>query len=60
MNQPFDIPVCESLDEFAFDTEEVRDLIRTAPLRFYEEQAAGYEEEQLFGLEAADFHAGSL
>ena len=32
MTNTFDIPLCESLDEFALDPDEVRDLIRTTPL----------------------------
>jgi len=54
MNQYTDIPLCESLDEFGWDPDEVRDLIRTTPLRFGDDgQPVGYEAEQLFGLEAA-------
>jgi hypothetical protein len=57
MTEPFDIPLCESLDDFAWDPEEVRDLIRTTPLRFDEDGLpVGYEAEQLFGLEAAHDH----
>jgi hypothetical protein len=56
MIHPTDIPLYESLDEFAWDPEEVRDLIQTTPLRFDEDGLpVGYEDEQLFGLEAADF-----
>lgn len=54
MHPLIDIPLCESLDEFGWDPEEVRDLIRTTPLRFSDDGIpAGYEAEQLFGLEAA-------
>ena len=52
--QPFDIPICESVDEFGWDLDEVRDLIRTTPLRFDEDGLpVGYEAEQLFSLEGA-------
>ena len=51
---PLDIPLCESLDEFGWDPDEVRDLVRTTPLRFDEDGLpVGYEAEQLFGLEGA-------
>jgi hypothetical protein len=54
MTHPFDIPAHEILDDFGWDPEEVRDLIRTTPLRFDDDRLpAGYEAEQLFGLEAA-------
>jgi hypothetical protein len=54
MNPFTDIPLCESHDAFAWDLDEVRDLIRTTPLRFDDDgQPAGYEAEQLFGLEVA-------
>ena len=50
MHHPIDIPFCESLDEFAWNPEEVRDLIRTTPLRFDDNGLpTGYEAEQLFG-----------
>ena len=53
MNHFTDIPLCESLDEFAWDPNEVRDLIQTTPLRFGDDgQPVGHEAEQLFGLEA--------
>ena len=52
--QSLDIPLCESLDEFGWDPGEVRDLIRTTPLRFDEDGLpVGYEAEQLFSLEGA-------
>jgi hypothetical protein len=55
MIHQIDIPLCESLDDFAWDPDEVRDLIRTTPLRFDEDGLpTGYEGEQLFGLEVAD------
>jgi hypothetical protein len=55
MNQYTNIPLCESLDEVGWDPDEVRDLIRTTPLRFGDDgQPVAYEAEQLFGLEAAD------
>jgi hypothetical protein len=61
MNQYTDIPLCESLDEFAWDPNEVRDLIQTTPLRFGDDgQPVGYEAEQLFGLEAAYLRSRSF
>jgi hypothetical protein len=43
MNHPTDIPLCESLDAIAWDPNEVRDLVRTTPLRFDDsDQPAGY------------------
>jgi hypothetical protein len=54
MNRYTDIPLCEPLDEFGWDHDEIRDLIQTTPLRFGDDgQPVGYEAEQLFGLEAA-------
>ena len=54
MTYTTEMPFCESLDDFAWDPEEVRDLIQTTPLRFDEDGLPiGYEAEQLFGLEAA-------
>ena len=54
MNRYNDIPLCEPLDEFGWDHDEIRDLIQTTPLRFGDDgQPVGYEAEQLFGLEAA-------
>ena len=48
------IPLCDTFDEFAWDPQEVRDLIRTTPLCFDADGLpAGYEASQLFGLEAA-------
>ena len=29
-----DIPLCEPLDEFGWDHDEIRDLIQTTPIRF--------------------------
>jgi len=61
MNHPLDIPLVEFLDDFAWNPDEVRDLIRTTPLRFDDEGfPAGYHAEQFFGLEAANFAADSL
>ena len=54
MTHPFDIPLCEDLEQFGWNQEEIRDLIQTTPLRFDEDgQPVGYEAEQLFGLEVA-------
>jgi hypothetical protein len=48
MHHPIDIPLCESLDEFSWDPEEVRDLIWTTPLRFDADgRPVGYDTEQL-------------
>jgi hypothetical protein len=54
MIHPTNIPLCEPLDQFAWDPDEIRDLIQTTPLRFDEDGLpVGYDAEQLFGLEAA-------
>lgn len=61
MHPLIDIPLCEALDEFAWDPQEVRDLIQTTPLRFDEEGLpVGYDAEQLFGLEAIHHTGRSL
>jgi hypothetical protein len=55
MAHSLEIPLPEFLDDFAWDLDEVRDLIQTTPLRFDEVGIpVGYDAEQLFGLEAAD------
>lgn len=52
MAHSLDIPLCESLDAFDWDLNEVRDLIRTTPIRYDEDGLpVGYEAEELFGLE---------
>jgi len=49
-----DIPLCEPLDEFDWDHDEIRDLIQTTPHRFGDDgQPVNYEAEQFFGMEAA-------
>jgi hypothetical protein len=49
-----DIPLCEPLDDFGWDHDEIRDLIQTTPLRFGDDgQPVGYDAEQLFEMEAA-------
>jgi hypothetical protein len=54
MTHPIVIPLTEDLDQFGWDSQEVRDLIQTTPLRFDDEGVpVGYDTEQLFGLEAA-------
>lgn len=54
MVQPLDISLSESHDIFDWDESEVRDLVRTTPLRYDDDGLpVGYELEQLFGLEAA-------
>ncbi len=53
MTHPLDIPPCDDMDPFAWDSQEIRDLIQTIPLRFDDDGLpVGYEVEQLFGLEA--------
>ncbi len=52
MAHPLDFPLCESLDAFDWNPDEVRDLIRTTPLRYDEDGLpVSYEAEELFGLE---------
>lgn len=54
MVPPLDISLSESHDIFDWDESEVRDLVRTTPLRYDDDGLpVGYELEQLFGLEAA-------
>lgn len=54
MTHPLEVPLCESLDEFGWDPEEIRDLIRTTPLRYDDDGLpVGYDAEQLFGPEGA-------
>jgi hypothetical protein len=60
MTHPIDIPLCESLDQFAWDPDEVCDLIRTTPLHFDDGVPVGYEADQLFGLEAANLGSRSF
>jgi hypothetical protein len=55
MAHPHDIPTSDSFDTFDWDESDIRDLIRSTPLRFGDDgQPAGYEAEELFGLEAID------
>lgn len=52
MTHPLDTALCESPDLFDWDESEVRDLVRTTPLRFDQDgQPDSYEADQLFGLE---------
>lgn len=54
MAHSLEIPLPEFLDDFAWDLDEVRDLVQTTPLRFNDDGLpVGYDAEQLFGLEAA-------
>lgn len=54
MNLPHDIPLCEDLDTFAWNPDEIRDLIQTTPLVYDADGLpVGYDASQLFGLEAA-------
>jgi hypothetical protein len=51
---PIDNLLCDAFDAFGWDPDEVRDLIRTTPIRYDDDGLpVGYEAEQLFGLEAA-------
>ena len=61
MIHPIDIPLTEDLDQLAWDPDEIRDLVRTTPLRFDDDGLpVGYEAEQLFGLEGAESFGRSL
>ncbi len=54
MTRSLETTFVEFPDDFAWDPQEVRDLVRTTPLRFDDEGLpVGYDAEQLFGLEAA-------
>ncbi len=53
MTYPLDIPLCESFDDFAWDPQEVRDLIPTMPLCFDDGGIPAGEARQFLGLEAA-------
>jgi hypothetical protein len=55
MTHSHDNPHCELFDTLDWDESDIRDLIPTTPLRFDDDgQPAGYDAEQLFGLEATD------
>jgi hypothetical protein len=61
MTQFTDNSLYEPLDEFAWDPEEVRDLVQTTPLRYDEDGIpADYMAGQLFGLEGAYLGSHSL
>ena len=61
MTHSLDIPLCEFLDEFDWDPQEVRDLIQTTPLCFDDDGLpVGYDAEQLFGLEGTHLGGRSL
>jgi hypothetical protein len=61
MTNRFDIPLCEPLDDFGWDDSDIRDLIRTTPLRFDDEgMPVGYMAEELLGLEATHLGGRSL
>ncbi len=61
MTHPLDIPLCESFDDFAWDPQEVSDLIQTSPHRFDEDDlTTRYDAEQCFGMEAASITRRSL
>lgn len=61
MTHSHHIPICEDLDAFAWDPDEVRDLVRTTPLRFDDEgMPVGYMAEQLFGFEGTHLGGRSL
>jgi hypothetical protein len=54
MTHPLNTAPCEFLDIQEWDECEVRDLVRTTPLRFDQDgHPDGYEAEQLFGLEGS-------
>jgi hypothetical protein len=54
MRHPHDIPLCEASDLFAWNPDEIRDLIHTTPLVYDADGLpVGYDASQLFGLEAA-------
>jgi hypothetical protein len=54
MTHSHDIALFEDLDQFAWDPDEVRDLLQTTPLRFDDDgMPDGYQTEQLFALEGA-------
>lgn len=53
MTHPHDIPTCDDHNPFDWDADEIRDLVRTTPLRYDDGLPVGYEADQLFGLEAA-------
>jgi len=54
MTHPHNTAYSEFLDILEWDECEVRDLVRTTPLRFDQEgNPDGYEAEQLFGLEGS-------
>jgi len=61
MTHPLDIlPISEFIDS-DWDTQDIRDLVQTTPLRFDDEGVpVGYQAEQLFGLEGADLGGRSL
>jgi hypothetical protein len=61
MTHPIDIPLIESFDDFPWDTDDIRNLIQTTPLRYDDDgQPVGYDAEQLLGLEADDLAGRSL
>lgn len=61
MTHLFDIPLCESLDSFNWNPDEVRDLVQTTPLRFDDDGIpVGYMTEQLFGHEEIYLDSRSL
>ncbi|HLJ45700.1 MAG TPA: hypothetical protein VKU01_06825 [Bryobacteraceae bacterium] len=52
MTDSLDIPFCEDLSDW--DPNDVRDLIRTTPLRYDDDGIpVGYHAEPLFGMEVA-------
>ena len=49
-----EFPLCETLDPAWDDDDDLRDLIATTPLVYDADgMSAGYDAQQLFGLEAA-------
>jgi hypothetical protein len=56
MTHPLDIPLIETLDDFACDPQEIRDLLQTTPpLYDADGLPVGYDAEEFFGLEGTDF-----
>jgi len=61
MTHPLDIPLCEFLDDFAWDPQEIRDLVQTTPLLYDADgNPVGYDTEELFGLEGSQLGGRSL
>jgi hypothetical protein len=56
MSNQVNIRLPEFLDEFAWDSQEIRDLVRTVPRRSDDDTfASAYDADRLCGLDAADW-----